>query len=56
MMIGDLTALKVAIHLLHLPSRVSHLRSDPLPEGVVMLLRIASGDAVATAEGARLFD
>ena len=54
MMIGDLAALKVAIDLLHLPSRASHLRSDPLPEGVVMLLRIASGDAVATAQGVQL--
>jgi hypothetical protein len=54
MMIGDQAALKVAIDLLHLPSRASHLRSDPLPAGVVMLLRIASGDAAATAEGVQL--
>jgi hypothetical protein len=49
---GDTTALKVAIDLLHLPSRVSPLRSGPLPEGVVMLLRIVSGDEAATANGA----
>ena len=53
-MLGHQAALKVAIDLLHLPSRAPHLRLDPLPEGVVMLLRIASGDAVAIANGAQL--
>ena len=50
MMTGDLAALRVAIDLLHLPSRASHLRSAPLPDGVVLLLRIAAGDDTATTE------
>ena len=37
-------ALKVAIDLMHVPSQVRLLRSEPLPEGVLMLLRIAAGD------------
>jgi hypothetical protein len=38
------TALKVALDLLHVPWRVKLLRSEPLPEGVPLLLRIAAGD------------
>jgi hypothetical protein len=41
---SDLMALKIAIDLMHLPSQVRLLRSEPLPDGVLMLLRIAAGD------------
>lgn len=39
----DATALKVAIDLLRIPSRVRRVRSQPLPGGVVVLLQIAAG-------------
>ena len=39
---GDPTALRVAIDLVHMPSRVRAIRSDPLPSGVDMLLGIAA--------------
>jgi len=42
---SDRMALKIAIDLMHLPSQVRLLRSEPLPDGVLMLLRIAAGDA-----------
>jgi hypothetical protein len=38
------TALKTAIDLKLVPSQVRFLQSGPLPDGVVTLLRIASGD------------
>jgi hypothetical protein len=53
-MMGDATALKVAIDLVHVPSRVRVIRSNPLPEGVLMLLRIAAGDEAAECEAAEL--
>jgi hypothetical protein len=37
-------ALKTAIDLLHVPSQVRLCRSEPLPDGVPILLRIAAGD------------
>lgn len=37
-------ALKTAIDLLHVPSQVRLCRSEPLPDGVLILLRIAAGD------------
>jgi hypothetical protein len=37
----------VAIELLHVPSRVRIARSEPLPAGVNLLLRIAAGEAEA---------
>lgn len=40
----DRMALKVAVDLVHVPSQVRRLRSEPLPDGVLMLLRIAAGD------------
>ena len=40
----DKMALKVAIDLLHVPSQVRLIRFEPLPEGVLTLLRIAAGD------------
>jgi DnaJ domain len=40
-------ALKLAIDLMHVPSRVRLLRSEPLPDGLLILLRIAAGDTEA---------
>jgi hypothetical protein len=39
--------IRVAIELLHVPSRVRITRTEPLPAGVELLLRIAAGDAEA---------
>lgn len=41
------TALKAAIELKLMPSRVRSMRDGPLPEGVPFLLRIAAGDDTA---------
>ena len=41
---SERVALKVAIDLMHVPSQVRLFRSEPLPEGVPLLLRIAAGD------------
>jgi DnaJ domain len=38
-------ALRLALDLLHVPWRVRLVRDQPLPEGVPLLLRVASGDA-----------
>ncbi|MCL4767799.1 MAG: J domain-containing protein [Hyphomicrobiaceae bacterium] len=43
-------ALRVALDLMHVPSRVRHTRAAPLPEGVGFLLRIAAGDTTAESE------
>jgi hypothetical protein len=43
-------ALKAAVDLLHFPSQAARLRGAPLPAGVPLLLRIASGDAEAIKE------
>lgn len=40
----DRAALKIAIDLLHVPSRVRLVRSEALPDDVEFLLRIATGD------------
>jgi hypothetical protein len=48
------SALQVAIDLLHLPSRVRQIRSGPLPENVLILLRIAAGDEETTREAIAL--
>ena len=45
---GSAAALKVAINLLLMPSRVRPMRSAPLPDGMVTLLEIAARDAEAT--------
>ncbi len=45
---GEATALKLAIDLLHVPSRVRPMRSAALPRDVLILLEIAAGDADAT--------
>jgi hypothetical protein len=40
-------ALKTAIDLMHVPSQVRLFRSEPLPDGVLLLLRLAAGDTEA---------
>jgi len=45
---GEATALKLAIDLLHVPSRVRPMRAAALPRDVLTLLEIAAGDADAT--------
>jgi hypothetical protein len=49
-------ALKVAIDLLHVPSQVRRVRSEPLPDGVVTLLRIAAGDTEVERAAAAIAD
>jgi hypothetical protein len=49
---SDKVALKIAIDLMHVPSQVRLLRSEPLPDGVLTLLRIAAGDAEAEGTAA----
>jgi hypothetical protein len=46
-------ALKQAINLLHFPSQVQSIRSAPLPNDVLILLRIVAGDEEATSQAAR---
>ncbi len=48
------TALKLAIDMLHVPAQVRLIRSEPLPEGVVLLLRIAAGETDAEREAVAL--
>ena len=47
---SDVTALRVAVDLMLIPSRVRSLRTAPLPHGVPFLLRIAANDGEATRE------
>ena len=49
-------ALKIAIDLVHVPSQVRLYRSEPLPDGVLTLLRIVAGDTEAEREAAALMD
>lgn len=49
-------ALKAAIELSLMPSRVRALRDSPLPVGVSVLLRIAAGDESAEREAAASLD
>ena len=53
---SDRMALKVAIDLMHVPSQVRLFRSEPLPDGVLTLLRIAAGDAEAESSASLLID
>src|SRR5215831_9006509 len=55
-MTGNGEALRIAIDLLHVPSRVRQVRVDPLPEGVAFLLRIAAGDSSAMRAVTRTTD
>jgi DnaJ domain len=43
----DAMALRIAIDLVHIPSRVRIARSEPLPSGMYTLLCIAAGEEVA---------
>jgi hypothetical protein len=45
--VGSGDGIRVAIELLHVPSRVRSVRTEPLPAGVYLLLRIAAGEAEA---------
>jgi DnaJ domain len=47
-------ALRIAIDLMHIPSQVRLLRSEPLPDGIETLLRIATGDAEAVSTAVAL--
>lgn len=51
---AEATALRVAIDLLNVPSRVRLVRAEPLPAGIPMLLAIAAGDEAALAAAAEL--
>lgn len=43
----DIAAVRVALDLMHVPSRVRLARTNPLPDGMALLLRIAAGDGDA---------
>jgi hypothetical protein len=51
-MMADAAAVRVAIDLVHVPSRVRVMRADPLPDGVETVLRVAAGDEGAETEAA----
>jgi hypothetical protein len=53
---GETEALRVALELLHVPSRVRRLRGEPLPPGVALLLRVAAGDRDAEGQAADAVD
>jgi hypothetical protein len=53
---SDRMALKIAVDLLHVPSQVRLVRSEPLPDGVLTLLRIAAADEEAAQTAAALMD
>jgi DnaJ domain len=53
---SDKMALKIAIDLLHVPTQVRRVRSEPLPEGLVTLLRIAAGEREAERAAAAIAD
>jgi DnaJ-like protein len=53
-MMGEAIALRVAIDLMRIPSRVRVMRSQPLQGGVLVLLRIAAGDEEAEREAIEL--
>lgn len=46
-MMSDAAAIRVAIDIVQVPSRVHYYRSEPLPQGVPTLLRIAAGEEAA---------
>jgi hypothetical protein len=48
----DAQAVRVAIDLVQVPSRVRLVRGEPLPDGVLTVLRIAAGDETAEIEAA----
>ena len=52
----DATALRLAIDLMLVPSRVRAQRASPLPSGVAFLLQVAAYDEQAMREAVRLHD
>ena len=50
------TAVRVAIDLMHVPSRVRYVRDAPLPADVTILLQIAAGDEAAEIAAAAAVD
>jgi DnaJ domain len=52
----DSAALRLALDLLHVPWRVKLLRSEPLPRGLPLLLRIAGGEVEAELVAAKMVD
>lgn len=52
---GD-AALKLALELMHLPSRVRHARAEPLPNGISDLLRVAAGDEAKAIHAASVLE
>lgn len=53
---ADGAALRVAVDLIHVPSRVRRMRAAPLPDGVLLVLRLAAGEPEAAREAAALSD
>lgn len=53
---GAYEAVKIAIDLVHVPSRVRWQQSQPLPDGVAVVLRIAAGDEEALFDASRAID
>ena len=51
-MMEHIGTVMVALDLLHVPSRARLIRSAPLPDGVVTLLRIADGNEALTRQAA----
>src|SRR5262245_18192749 len=49
-MMEHIGTVMVALDLLHVPSRARLIRSAPLPDGVVTLLRIADGNQALTRQ------
>ena len=52
----DGQALRLALDLFHIPSRVRMLRAEPLPADLTLLLRVAAGEESALAHAARIAD
>ncbi len=50
---GEVAAVRLAIDLVQVPSRVRHQRSQSLPDGVTTVLRIAAGDGEAEVEASQ---
>src|SRR5262249_45636986 len=50
----ETATLKCAVDLMFIPSQVRRIRSNPLPDDVVILLRIAAGDEVMIRNAAVL--
>lgn len=49
-------ALRIALDLRNVPSLVRHIRTEPLPEGLLLLLQIAAGDPEAEQKALAMVD